>query len=370
MQVIEYENSPYIEYSHSNCESGYSIVCNKMVITKKLFLKELRELFFFFLISLFQTYLMCPQCKTVDRFGRIALFTFLMWMVLWKGNSMLARFLSRRIPWMLEPVKRFLVGIVLTISFTVLAVITLMELFEYFLNTTLGEGYLYTLYGSVLITIFISFFLHARNFLLSWRKASFEKEVFEKESISAKYEALKNQVSPHFLFNSLNALTNLVYEDQQKAVSFIKQLSEVYRYVLDTRDREVVPIAEELKFLHAYLYLQQIRFGKKLHVDIAALPGNVQVAPLALQMLIENAIKHNVISEEDPLTIMLYAENGFLVVENNLQRKTSMDEGTSSGLGLENIRKRYEFLSREKIQVLEYERKFVVKLPVLKNSSS
>jgi sensor histidine kinase YesM len=338
-----------------------------MVITKKTFIRELRDLFFFFLISLLQTYLMCPQCNTLERFGRILLFTFLMWIVLWKGNSFLSDFLSAQIPWIRQPVKRFLLGIVLTICYTVLAVVTLIEVFEYFTETTMGEAYLYTLYGSIIITILISFFLHARSFLLSWRKASFEKEVFEKESISARYEALKNQVSPHFLFNSLNALTNLVYEDQEKAIRFIKQLSEVYRYVLETHDKEVVPLSQELKFLESYLYLQQIRFGRKLNVRMGAMPENMQVAPLALQMLIENAIKHNVVSEEDPLTILLYPENGFLVVENNLQKKICMDEAPSPGLGLENIRKRYEYLSNEKVQVLQNEIKFIVKLPALIN---
>jgi len=341
-----------------------------MVITRKTFTRELRDLFFFLVISLLQTFLMCPQCNTIERFGPIFLLTFLMWIVLWKGNSVLSDLLSKRIPWIRQPLTRFLTGIVLTIGYTVLAVVTLIAIFEYFSNTTLGKGYVYTLYGSITITILISFFLHARNFLMSWRKASFEREQFEKESIAARYEALKNQVSPHFLFNSLNALSNLVYEDQEKAVRFIKQLSEVYRYVLDTRDKEVVPLSEELKFLDSYLYLQQIRFGKKLLVEVGMMPKDVQVAPLALQMLIENAIKHNVISEEEPLSITLYSENGFIVVENNLQKKTTMESGTSAGVGLANIRKRYEFLTSEKVKTIEGEKTFTVKLPALKKADA
>jgi sensor histidine kinase YesM len=337
-----------------------------MVITKKSFIKELRDLFFFFLISLLQSFLMCPQCDTPERFFRIVLFTFLMWILLWKGNSFISGILSQKFPWIQYPEKRFIIGIVLTIGYTLFVVVSLIEVFEYFKILIFGEGSRYTLYGSIIITILISFFLHARHFLLFWRKASFEKEKFEKESIAARYESLKNQVSPHFLFNSLNALSNLVYEDPDNAVKFIKQLSEVYRYVLDTREKEVVTLGEELKFLESYLYLQGFRFGHKLDVKIAVMNENIQVAPLALQMLIENAIKHNVISEEDPLTIRVYTDNGFLVVENNLQKKTSMPEELSSGLGLLNICKRYEFLSNEKVQITEDGKRFLVKLPALK----
>ena len=186
----------------------------------------------------------------------------------------------------------------------------------------------------------------------------------EKESALSQYESLKNQVNPHFLFNSLNALTHLVYEDQDKAAKFIKQLSEVYRYVLDSRDKEVVSLEEELKFLDAYLFLQQIRFGDKLKVNVNFKGSTSSVAPLALQMLIENAIKHNVISEEEPLSIRLYMERSFLVVENDLHKKNILPD-SSGGLGLQNIKRRYEFLSKEKVVVDEGEGKFIVKLPML-----
>jgi LytS/YehU family sensor histidine kinase len=291
-----------------------------------------------------------------------------MWIMLWKGNAFLSENLFKKVTWIEYPLKRFVLGMLVTITYTVLAIVGLIEIFERYSPIVFGDKYLYTVYGSVFVTIVISFFLHGRQFLLFWQKASFEKEKFEKESMAARYESLKNQVSPHFLFNSLNALTNLVYEDQDKAVKFIKQLSEVYRYVLDTRDKEVVPVVEELKFLESYLFLQRIRFGNKLTVNVS-LPedGGIRVAPLALQMLIENAIKHNIVSEADPLIIRLYAEDGFLVVQNNLQRKSVTNERTS-GVGLENIRKRYEYLSDEKVAIIEDERTFQVRLPELKEN--
>ncbi len=201
------------------------------------------------------------------------------------------------------------------------------------------------------------------NFYCRGRQATLDAEVLQKENIIAKYESLKSQVSPHFLFNSFNALTNLVYEDQDKAAKFIKQLSEVYRYVLDTRDKEAVPLDEEVKFLTAYLFLQQIRFGNKLKLDIQLDGTRSLVAPLVLQMLVENAIKHNIISEENPLKIYLRVEDGFIVVENNLQKKSVMLE-ESAGVGLDNIVRRYAFLSDKAVEITTGER-FTVKLPVI-----
>jgi LytS/YehU family sensor histidine kinase len=206
-------------------------------------------------------------------------------------------------------------------------------------------------------------FLHSREFFLRGRRATEEAKNLQRESIIARYETLKNQVSPHFLFNSLNALTNLVYEDQDKAVKFIKQLSEVYRYVLDSREKEVVDIMEEAGFLSAYLFLQQIRFGEKLILNVNLSGARGYVAPLVLQMLVENAIKHNIIAEDDPLTISISVVEDVIVVQNNLQPKSvTMEEST--GVGLDNIVKRYAFLTDRPV-VITHDDKFTVKLPLL-----
>jgi LytS/YehU family sensor histidine kinase len=285
---------------------------------------------------------------------------------MWAGNSLLGNYLNNKLSWTEYPVKRFIVGFIVTVSYSLLTIIGLMEAFQYTLDFDFGDGYRFSVYLSVAITIVVSLFLHGRGFLLAWREAAKDAEKLQKESIVARYESLKSQVNPHFLFNSLNALTNLVYEDQDKAVRFIKQLSEVYRYVLDTRDRELVSLNEELEFLEAYLFLQKIRFGDNLKTEIHVANRSSAVAPLALQMLIENAIKHNVISTEDPLIIRIVETDNFISVENNLQKKTTLGE-VSSGIGLDNIRKRYEFLSNKKVEVLRSADKFTVRLPVIEN---
>ncbi|MEQ9413384.1 MAG: histidine kinase, partial [Cyclobacteriaceae bacterium] len=219
-------------------------------------------------------------------------------------------------------------------------------------------------YSTLIVTFIISLFMHGRGFLQSWKLAEIEAEKAKQESIKANYESLKNQVNPHFLFNSLNALTSLVYEDQDKAAKFIKQLSEVYRYVLDSRNKEVVTLDEELSFMNSYLFLQQIRFGDKLKIEneLKSMKGNVP--PLALQMLVENAIKHNEVSQEQPLIIKLHSDGSNLFVSNNLQLK-SKQINESVGVGLDNITKRYEFLSDRPVVIEKDEKNFVVKLPIL-----
>ena len=191
----------------------------------------------------------------------------------------------------------------------------------------------------------------------------------KKEQMASKYESLKNQVNPHFLFNSLNALTNLVYEDQDQAANFIRQLSKVYRYVLDTRAQEVVELKTEMEFIDSYLYLQKIRFDEKLKVEIDVNGyENRMVPPMSIQMLLENAIKHNTIAKDEPLTIQIKVEEDKVIVSNNLQKK-NIPVSEISGTGINNITSRYEFLSQEKVEVLETETDFTVKLPLLKLES-
>lgn len=347
----------------NECSSLYTMKINRKVVVA-----EVREIGILIAIGFFMTWsgLSCRSCEFNSReFWIMTSVTALMWIMLWKGNSLLGDFISAKISWIKYPVIRFFVGLIATVIYTLLTIYVIGAIY-------MGGASPFRLSHTstvftIIITIMISLFMHGRAFLINWRQVAINAEKLNQENMAARYESLKNQVNPHFLFNSFNALTNLVYEDQDKAVKFIKQLSEVYRYVLDTRDKEVVPLEQEMKFLQSYLYLQKIRFGDKLDIRFSVDGLQSQVAPLALQMLIENAIKHNVVSEEDPLHIAVYAEGGFIVVENNLQKKTSLGE-PSAGVGLENICRRYEYLSDIKAQVQQTADKFIVKLPLLANS--
>jgi hypothetical protein len=310
------------------------------------------------------TWFTCRACQVKPvNFALVTAFSFILWIALWIGNETLVGYLSRKISWVEFPVKRFFVSFFATIGYTVFVVVALVTVWERFVAFKF-DGYLEVVIPALLITLLISFFLHGRQFLLNWRLSEVNAQKLEKERVRAQYDSLKNQVNPHFLFNSLNALTNLVYEDPDKAAKFIKQLSEVYRYVLDSKDKEIVPLADELKFLESYLFLQRIRFGEKLNAKIDVVGGPYSVAPMALQMLIENAIKHNEVSVDHPLTIHVFSDNGFLVVENIINKKSTLQE-PSSGTGLDNIRKRYAFLSPAPVEVRSEGGKFIVKLPHL-----
>ena len=332
------------------------------MISRKLIISEVRDYLALIALGIVMTWtgLSCRNCnENPTLFVIMATFTSLVWIVLWKGNEYIGTSISRRISWISFPLKRFAIGLLVTMVYSLLSVTLLGALWENVFDVNLSLN----VYVSVLITVLVSLFMHGREFLLNWRKTSIEAEKYQQESLRAKYESLKSQLSPHFLFNSLNALTNLVYEDPDKAIRFIDQLEIVYKYVLRTKEKSTVPLKEELEFLDAYLFLQEIRFGSKFSVSFQLEDTNCAVAPLALQMLIENAVKHNVISEENPLHIRICSDGKDILVANNLQRRTEYLE-PSAKIGLENIKRRYELLNG-RVDVSQDEKQFVVKLSCL-----
>ncbi|MBX2966174.1 MAG: histidine kinase [Cyclobacteriaceae bacterium] len=336
-------------------------------IDRKTLLRELRDLLLLILFGLFIV-IALGYTKSTKQFLVVGSFNALMWVFLWKGNALISHLISARVNWLKSPGKSLILLSAGSIAYTVGSVVLLMKLYGLFWDIDFGRSSV-MIYGVIVVTIIISLFLHGRSFLQNWKQSVIDAEKLKRESVTARYESLKSQVNPHFLFNSLNALTNLVYEDQNLAAKFIKQLSEVYRYVLDTRNRELVGKEEELKFLESYIFLQKIRFGDNLNIDIQLNGVKTFFPPLVLQMLIENAIKHNVISTDMPLTIRIYAEKEYVIIENNLQKKKVLTE-ESVGIGLSNIKSRYEFLTGKETKVEEMDEVFRVKLPVIEHIDS
>ena len=215
----------------------------------------------------------------------------------------------------------------------------------------------------------INLFLHCINaivfFMNQNRQNQIEKEILQKESAQARFEALRNQVNPHFLFNSLNVLSALVYKDADTANSYIEQLSKVYRYLLRNQNNNLVTIEEEMEFLEAYVFLLKIRFGDSLVINnvLDLKVKACHIAPATLQMLIENAIKHNIISKSEPLTITVRQEDDYIVVENNIQLKPVKPVSTSTGL--ENIQQRYNFLSGKEALIMHSNGIYTVKVPMI-----
>lgn len=197
------------------------------------------------------------------------------------------------------------------------------------------------------------------------QKQKIKEQTFLAGSASAKFDALKNQLDPHFLFNSLNVLTGLIDENPEKAQAFTTALSKVYRYVLEQKNKELVSLDEELDFARTYINLLKMRFEDSILAEIPTRSSQPEfkIVPLSLQLLLENAVKHNLLSPQQPLKIRVYEQDGLLVVENSLNIKESI--GGKTGFGLDNIKQRYALLSSKKMSIENSENQFIIKLPLL-----
>jgi hypothetical protein len=225
-----------------------------------------------------------------------------------------------------------------------------------------------------LVTVFafrINLFLHALNALVHFvnqsRQREIEVEALHHSQAQASLQSIRNQINPHFLFNNLNVLSALIIKKSDEANDFVEAFASVYRYILNAKEKELVTLREELEFIQPYLFLLEKRFESALMVDIEVpdSAGELKVVPASLQMLVENAIKHNVVSAQRPLklSIRLNGEQE-LIVENSLQRRS--DVGESTQIGLDNISRRYRLISGKDIVVREDLLHFRVTLPLLK----
>lgn len=218
---------------------------------------------------------------------------------------------------------------------------------------------------ALIITLIVSLFFHAIHFYRMLQ----EKRVTEQKIIagtaSAKFESLKNQIDPHFLFNSLNVLSSLIEESPENAQKFTTSLSKIYRYVLEQKDKELVNLEEELNFAVTYMNLLKMRFEDSISYSIPGVLENpeAKVVPLSLQLLLENTVKHNVVSDSKPLMIKIYEENNSLVIENNLQKKEVIQ--SRRGVGLRNIIDRYSIVTSREVTIEENANFFRVKIPLL-----
>ena len=212
------------------------------------------------------------------------------------------------------------------------------------------------------ITGFINLVLYFRN----WKEAQVVAEQLKKENVQSKFEALKNQIDPHFFFNSLSVLSSLVHKDANLSEEYISQLSKMYRYILDGKDQVLASLDEELNFLNSYIFLIKVRFNENIHFEINIadeLKETVSLPKNSLQMLVENAIKHNRFDQDDPLVITILEEGDYIKVVNNKNKRDLLER--SSGIGLENISKRYQLLGDFKLLIWESDDSFAVKLPKL-----
>ena len=315
----------------------------------------------------------CLQEGRYPDFLEEGIISFVFWFALANGNTLLSHYIDKKWSWIGQPLKRFLIGVIAIFAYTIVASLLIIYIYvEFYFKVNMTDvveqqGWFSLLVMPLSITAFMAIFLHGREFLLNWRQAAIDMEQLKNKSLTSQYESLKNQVNPHFLFNSLNALSSLVYSNQDRAVDFIRKLSDVYRYVLDNQNEEVVLLSSELEFAKSFIYLNKIRFGENLEVEIAGenlVSNEDKIPPLAIQMLLENAFKHNVVSREQHLLLSITVSESYVIVSNKRNPKPTPEE--SSGVGLDNIRARYSFLSNREVEVNADNNKFEVKLPILK----
>ncbi|WP_339706031.1 2TM domain-containing protein [uncultured Kriegella sp.] len=231
---------------------------------------------------------------------------------------------------------------------------------EFLKNESPGDYYISLIIAMVVVGVFYAFYYYKY-----WQETKVKEQKIIAGTASAKFDALKNQLDPHFLFNSLNVLTSLIDEDPAQAQRFTTSLSKVYRYVLEQKNKDLITVDEELEFARTYIKLLKMRFEESIVFDIPERSSDpdVKIVPLSLQLLLENAVKHNVVTADRPLRIVVCEEEGVLVISNNLQEKLVVKKG--SGVGLRNIQERYGILTDRKIIINKTASEFSVRLPML-----
>lgn len=279
--------------------------------------------------------------------------------------------LNIHLPWEEALNKRFFTEIVIILFMVGSLTILFSYVSTFFLTIEENrEGdyfFAFVLMTMLFIAIFMLFAFHEFMYLSSDKvNLKLTNALLQKQNYMSKYEALRNQVNPHFLFNSLNVLSSLVYVDPVKADTFIKKFSDVFRYVLELNQEKMVTVKRELAFLDAYLYLQQIRFGDNLliHKCLDNIALDSSIPPLTFQLAIENAIKHNVITNQNKLNIWIENDNDHIIIKNNYSYRAT--NGNSTGIGQKNLAEKYRLINKGQPKFTIEDNYYKVSLPLIK----
>lgn len=285
------------------------------------------------------------------------------------GSKILADILDTKFDWIEQTNKRVTIGFIANTIFLLIIVLGV----DIFIIKILNKGDLSILFSTnriwknfIIFTIAatISTIFHAKSFMLHWKRSIIKQKELEKENISSQYSALKNQTDPHFFFNSLNTLASLIEEEPKTAEKFVQELANIYRYILDQKDKEISLISEEITFIKRYLFLQKIRFedGITFKINITEDIKDKYTINLALQIIFENIFKHNIISEDKPIKIEIRNTKEYLIISNNINSKGK--KSLSNKIGIENITSRYKFFTDKKV-IIEKDSNYSIHLPLL-----
>lgn len=297
------------------------------------------------------------------------LYSFLVSVSIFAVNIKVFNWLRRKFPWDKKLIQRLSYEILLT-NFNAVIIISIFAFifsltFNHFGNQKLGIVLFNNIIVAIIINTFAMSILEGYYYFQQWKTSLIQTEQLKRENIQSQFEALKNQIDPHFLFNSMNTVYSLIDTHPEKAKEFIAKFSNTYRHVLDVKEKVVVSLKDEIEFLNSYIFLHKIRHEENLEIsiNIDAKKLNCYIPPLSLQMLVENAIKHNIISEKKPLTISITAKNNCLIIKNNLQLKDNMIESTK--IGLTNLTERYKCISERTPEFYVKDNEYVAVIPLL-----
>jgi sensor histidine kinase YesM len=287
--------------------------------------------------------------------------------LIWEGTRFFMLNLRRWLAWNRRPMQHILAQALLSSLYSGLIVgLSIYISYNFIYQSHISPLRIRQTIGiGILITLMMNAIYEGIYFSRQWRTNFIRGEVLRRTNLRSQFESLKHQVNPHFLFNSLNTLATLIEENPILAKRFVAELSKLYQYVLESRDHSLVTLEKELDFVETYVFLQQMRFGQNLGLE-CSLPPDVlqtQIPPLTLQLLAENAVKHNIISPEKPLHIRIFKKDDCISVANNVQKKAVLE--SSTGIGLKNIMERYRYFSTQPVVVDKSDEEFSVCLPIL-----
>jgi len=296
----------------------------------------------------------------------IFIVSFFLMFASWEALLFVNRMLNRWYPYEKGIVARIAIQFVLGGVVALFMRFLIYEFGEPFLPFALDSMFLaatwalYILAASVINSILVTGY-----FIDRWKESIVKTERLEKEKAQVQFDNLKNQLNPHFLFNALTSLNGLIAEDQRLASQFLQQLSKVYRYVLQNKDKNFVTLQTELDFIQNYIFLLETRFGKALTIrmDIRGDARERAIVPVTLQILIENAVKHNIVDKSSPLSIDIASIGNYLIISNNLQNRKLVE--ASNKQGLDNLRSLYRFMTDNPVVVEQTDTRFAVKVPLV-----
>lgn len=281
--------------------------------------------------------------------------------------------LESRFPFREGPLKRMFMQVFITFVLLTPVLLLAIYFFRGYLPANFDDRFMVIVIMIYVIVIFLfNFSFYASYFFTNWQLSIQEKAELEihasdleREKLQLQYHQLRNQVNPHYLFNTLTSLDGLIQTDPALASDFVQHMSKVYRYVLQHKESEVVSLEEELNFIDNYIKLLHLRYadGLQLHYNISARAKEKGIVMVTLQMLIDNAIKHNMVLPAQPLKIIIWDENDYIIVHNNKQLRGQIE--TSNGKGLQQLKDLYSFLSDKQIVIEDNVEHFTIKLPLL-----